>query len=117
MRLQSGERGSLVAADALSRGTQEQVYLLQRLELVSLLSSGETLPVLLDDVLGHADPVRRGALGAVLAEIAASRQVIAFVTDPAAADALVAATPGSERIDLPAPADVPAPVHAAESAA
>ena len=59
VRLETPERGEVVDLAALSHGTQRQVYLVQRLELVRLLCpEGATPPVLLDDPFAHVDAER-----------------------------------------------------------
>ena len=73
--LRAPETGSLVPMEQLSRGTQQQVYLLLRLGLLEIMSSGtEPLPLFLDDALALADDKRRDELLRVLE--AEARQVI-----------------------------------------
>jgi uncharacterized protein YhaN len=103
VRLRAAEDGRLIEPERLSRGTLEQVYLLQRLEVARLLAGREPLPVLLDDPLAHCDAERREALATLLAELAETRQIVVFCTDAAAARALVDAAPGAVEIELPAP--------------
>jgi uncharacterized protein YhaN len=87
VRLETPERGEVVDLAALSHGTQRQVYLVQRLELVRLLCpAGATPPVLLDDPFAHVDAERVERTLAYLAELAADRQLILFSTDRAAVD-------------------------------
>jgi uncharacterized protein YhaN len=67
------------AADQLSHGTAEQVYLLLRLALARhLVRDGTTCPMLLDDVTVHADGRRVHALLDLLHEAAADRQIVLF---------------------------------------
>ncbi len=87
VRLETPERGEVVDLAALSHGTQRQVYLVQRLELVRLLCpAGATPPVLLDDPFAHVDAERVERTLAYLADLAADRQLILFSTDRAAVD-------------------------------
>jgi DNA repair exonuclease SbcCD ATPase subunit len=87
VRLETPERGEVVDLEALSHGTQRQVYLVERLELVRLLCpSGATPPVLLDDPFAHVDAERVARTLAYLAELAGERQFILFSTDRAAVD-------------------------------
>ena len=73
--LRAPETGSMVELRKLSRGTQQQVYLLLRLALLELVSEGtEQMPLLLDDALALSDDGRRRELLAVLEGEA--RQVI-----------------------------------------
>ncbi len=64
-------------ADRLSHGTAEQIYLLLRVVLAEVLvTSGETCPLLLDDVLVQSDCVRKRSLLNVISAISRVRQVI-----------------------------------------
>jgi len=87
VRLETPERGEVVDLEALSHGTQRQVYLVERLELVRLLCpSGATPPVLLDDPFAHVDAERVERTLAYLAELAAERQLVVFSTDRTAVE-------------------------------
>jgi uncharacterized protein YhaN len=87
VRLETPERGEVVDLEALSHGTQRQVYLVERIELVRLLCpSGATPPVLLDDPFAHVDAERVERTLAYLAELAAERQLVVFSTDRAAVE-------------------------------
>ncbi|MGI8608501.1 MAG: ATP-binding protein [Candidatus Dormibacteria bacterium] len=82
--LRAPETGSMVQMAQLSRGTQQQVYLLLRLGLLEIMSAGtETLPLFLDDALALADDHRRTELLTVLE--AEQRQVIYFTAGETAA--------------------------------
>jgi hypothetical protein len=71
--------GALRDVDALSVGTAEQVYLLLRVALAQrLVRTGESCPLLLDDVTVHADPQRTARLLEVLLAVAARHQVVLF---------------------------------------
>ncbi|MBO0703062.1 MAG: hypothetical protein J2P38_09030, partial [Candidatus Dormibacteraeota bacterium] len=94
-------------AEYLSRGTQEQIYLLLRLALVEHLTGhGESAPILFDEVTVHADEVRTGALLSLLHRISQTHQVVVFTQESAVRDwALQALTPGHDQLlELPAPA-------------
>lgn len=66
-------------AERLSHGTAEQVYLLLRFALSRHLTrEGETCPLILDDVVGASDAVRKQAVLQTLAVLARSTQVILF---------------------------------------
>jgi uncharacterized protein YhaN len=81
VRLEAPETGAVVDLDRLSVGTQKQVYLVQRLELVRLLCpASDPLPVLLDDPFAHFDADRLERTLAWLAEASAERQIIVFST-------------------------------------
>jgi uncharacterized protein YhaN len=94
------ESGSMVDVRKLSRGTQQQVYLLLRLALLDTMGAGsERLPMFLDDALALADDPRRAGLLRVLG--GEDRQVIYFTALEGAA-ALFG--PEWRRVELPAPA-------------
>jgi DNA repair exonuclease SbcCD ATPase subunit len=87
VRLETPERGEVVDLGALSHGTQRQVYLVERLELVRLLCPvGATPPVLLDDPFAHVDAERVERTLAYLAELANERQLVVFSTDRSAVE-------------------------------
>jgi exonuclease SbcC len=69
-------------ASHLSHGTAEQIYLLLRAVLAErLATTGETCPLILDDVLVQSDRVRKGALLDVIVAISRGRQVILFTQE------------------------------------
>ncbi|MDZ7269130.1 MAG: AAA family ATPase [candidate division KSB1 bacterium] len=71
-----------VDLEKLSFGTREQIYLLLRAAVVALFAkSGETMPLLLDDPLAHADESRLRAALAIFAELAESHQIFYFTKD------------------------------------
>jgi uncharacterized protein YhaN len=91
----------MVEMARLSRGTQQQVYLLLRLGLLELVArSGERLPLLLDDALALSDDDRRAEILRVLEE--EERQVIYFTARESTA--AISFGPGWHRIELPSPA-------------
>jgi uncharacterized protein YhaN len=64
-------------AHLLSHGTAEQIYLLLRIVLAELLvTTSETCPVLLDDVLVQSDRARKQSLLSVIVAVSRTRQVI-----------------------------------------
>lgn len=70
-------------ADRLSMGTAEQVYLLLRVALAQhLATTGETCPLLLDDVTVQADAERTESVLNLLLRLAAERQIILFAQGP-----------------------------------
>jgi len=114
-----GPGGRWREAAALSHGTAEQVHLLLRVAIAEHLSTtGEPIPLLLDEPTAHADAARTVELLALLHGLAEERQVVVFtqeedvrdwarrhMTTPR--DALVelgAATPTQPR-STPPPAD------------
>lgn len=82
IRVQAPETGKFVSVDVLSRGTQDQIYFIQRLEIVRLLdpTTGEA-PLLLDDAFTRLDANRLRLAFGVLAEVASERQVMLFTED------------------------------------
>ncbi|MFN2466244.1 MAG: ATP-binding protein [Candidatus Dormibacteria bacterium] len=75
--LRAPETGGLVDMSTLSRGTQQQIYLLLRLGLLELMGAGtERLPLFLDDALALADDRRRTELLRVVE--GENRQVVYF---------------------------------------
>lgn len=63
----------------LSKGTVDQVYLAIRLAFVQCISeTGETLPMILDDPFANYDDARLARALELLAEIAATHQVLLF---------------------------------------
>ena len=64
-------------AQRLSHGTVEQIYLLLRVVLAErLATTGETCPLILDDVLVQCDRMRKRALLDVMSAVSRTRQVI-----------------------------------------
>lgn len=71
--------GSWRDAALLSHGTAEQIYLLLRVAMAEhLCITGETAPLVLDDVTVQADAERTQAILALLHELSRERQVILF---------------------------------------
>lgn len=91
-----GERKTL---EAWSRGTREQLYLALRFAFVQDYSShSEPLPIIMDDVLVHADGYQRRRLAAeTVAEVAQGCQVLYFTCHPDHAELLASACPGAHR--------------------
>jgi uncharacterized protein YhaN len=66
----------------LSHGTIEQVYLLLRVVLAErLATTGETCPMILDDVLVQSDLARKRTLLDAIVSISQSRQMILFTQE------------------------------------
>lgn len=82
VRLEIPERALPVTPEHLSRGAQEQIYLLLRLGLTELMSSGrERLPLILDDPLVNYDRARLHHALDFLADLAAESQILLFTKD------------------------------------
>lgn len=73
------ETGKREAAEALSRGTQDQIFLVERLAIAELLDqTGGIAPLLLDDPFAHFDGTRFKLGLKLLDQVAKRRQVILF---------------------------------------
>jgi uncharacterized protein YhaN len=82
IRLRAPETGAIVGVDELSIGTQEQAYLLLRIELARMLSaSRETLPLILDDPFVNFDDGRLHSMLQLLVDISKENQVLLFIKD------------------------------------
>lgn len=70
-------------ADLLSQGTAEQFYLLLRVALAETLTeaSGESCPLILDDITVNFDRERKAAALELLQTLATERQVILFTQE------------------------------------
>jgi exonuclease SbcC len=74
-------------AKLLSEGTREQIYLLLRVAMAQhLVITGETAPLLLDEVTAQADADRKRQLLAVLHHLSRERQIVLFTHDDEVAE-------------------------------
>lgn len=70
------------SVELLSEGTGEQIYLLLRAAMAEYLTTtGETAPLLLDEVTAQADAERKQRLLEVLHQLSAERQIVLFTHD------------------------------------
>jgi hypothetical protein len=103
----------------ISVGAREQLSVLTRLACAALVSKDGGAPLVLDDILGWADPKRLEALGPVLAQAAGESQVLLFTCTPerfaAVAPATVISMPSGARHERGAPTEG-APVSRTPSA-
>ena len=74
--------GRTVAFESLSGGAREQLAILGRLAVASLVEPADGVPLILDDALGHADPTRLDRLAAVLNRAGRDQQVIVLTCHP-----------------------------------
>lgn len=74
--------GCTVPFGSLSAGTREQIALLGRLASAQLVDGAEGAPVILDDSLGFADPMRLRRLNVVLNDVGHCAQVIILTCQP-----------------------------------
>ncbi len=104
VKLYAPESGRLVSIEQLSRGTRDQVALIQRLEIARLLdpSAGEA-PLLLDDPFAHFDSERLRLGVELIAEVAERRQVILFTENVEVAQKVRDACPSCALIELADP--------------
>ncbi len=87
--VQTANLQRLDAASTLSRGTAEVLYLCLRLALAQkVLQDGESLPLLLDDVLVNMDQTRFAQVIELLGQAADNCQVLFFTCHPEVALAL-----------------------------
>jgi uncharacterized protein YhaN len=93
--------GGRRAADALSRGTAEQLYLCIRLALAAEFARrSEPLPLIMDDVLVNFDPSRAQAVAGVIADYARRHQVLLFTCHPTTRDVLLSVDPSARVHEL-----------------
>jgi uncharacterized protein YhaN len=82
VKVKEARSGRWRPALLLSEGTREQIYLLLRVAMAQqLATTGETAPMLLDEVTVQADAERKLQLLGVLHELSAERQIILFTHD------------------------------------
>ncbi|MDQ2984377.1 MAG: AAA family ATPase [Actinomycetota bacterium] len=111
------ETGLRVAADSLSRGTQDQIFLVQRLAIANLLDrSGGIAPLLLDDPFAHFDRMRLKLGLKLLDQAAETRQVILFSEDEHLLAPAQEICSGCNVIELPTPTARAATVEATPAA-
>lgn len=90
--------GTTVPFHSLSGGAKEQLGILARLAVSSMLDAEQGVPVVIDDALGYTDPQRLQQVGEVLGAPTASAQVILLTCSPDR----YAAVPGATLITLTA---------------
>ena len=71
-----------VPFESLSGGTKEQLALIGRLAVATLVDSESGAPVILDDAFGFADAERLNALNVILGTVGQSAQVILLTCQP-----------------------------------
>ncbi|UZD63304.1 ATP-binding protein [Brevibacterium sp. JSBI002] len=74
--------GRTVAFDALSGGTKEQLALIGRLAVATLVDADAGAPVILDDAFGFSDEQRLAALNVILGNVGRTSQVILLTCQP-----------------------------------
>jgi uncharacterized protein YhaN len=99
VRARVPETGAIVALEALSTGTRDQVYLLIRIAMARMFAEGlELPPLLLDDPFAFWDDTRIERCLPIIAHNAFDAQTILFTSSPELAAA--AERVGAARIDL-----------------
>ena len=98
------ETGRMVPASRLSHGTQDQIFYVERLEIIDLLdpTTGKA-PLLVDEPFAHFDDERLSAALQLLAEETRERQVMLFTCDQELVEAAcrVCDDPAVIRLDAP----------------
>ena len=85
----------------LSLGTCQQLYLALRIALLICADNvGRAIPILADDILVNFDAQRRAGAAEALAELARHRQVILFTCHEEVVEALRAADPTLNEVEL-----------------
>ncbi len=74
--------GDTIPFDQLSGGAREQLAVITRLAVASLVDAEQGVPVVIDDALGYSDPERLQRIGAVFAAPAENAQVILLTCTP-----------------------------------
>lgn len=87
-----------VPYDSLSGGAKEQLGILARLAGAALVATEDTVPVVIDDALGFADPQRLTRMAAVFNTVGQSGQVIVLTCMPGRYDGIE----GAQFIELTA---------------
>ena len=105
------ERGDWVAANQLSKGTIDQVYLAARIGLVRLVTQGKRPPLILDDPFVTFDDQRAARAALLLRELSSDFQVI-YLACSNRYDGLADAV-----VELPGPTDTDASASARAGAA
>lgn len=99
VQLKEGADGQWRTARLLSQGTREQVYLLLRAAMAQYLATtGETAPLLLDEVTAQCDDDRTSRVLGAVHEISRDRQVVLFSHDTRVRDWAGSALRGRDRL-------------------
>jgi hypothetical protein len=83
--------GCTVPYESLSGGAKEQLGILARLAGAALVAKEDTVPVVIDDALGFADPGRLDSMRKVLGDLGDRGQVIVLTCTPGRYDGIAGA--------------------------
>lgn len=105
IKVRAPETGEVVGTERLSRGTQDQIFLIERLEIARMLDrTTGGAPLLLDDPFDRFDSERLRLGLEVFNEVAQQRQVVLFSENDHVVDAVQSVCSGCNLIELPGPA-------------
>ncbi len=83
LSIESRSLGSrTVPFDSLSGGAMEQLAIIARIAAAMLVSEDKPVPIIIDDALGYTDPGRLKLMGAALAQLGKTGQVIVLTCTP-----------------------------------
>lgn len=74
--------GVSLAFDQLSAGAREQIALIERLAVATLVGADGGAPLVLDDALGHSDAQRLAGIGRILSRVGAACQILVLTCTP-----------------------------------
>lgn len=94
------ENGEQISSAFLSRGTAEQLYLAMRFALAGEYAKTAALPIVMDDIFVNFDAERLQRSLQMVAEVTRQHQIILFTCHAHVAEAMEAAVPRLQRIDL-----------------
>lgn len=83
--------GDRIGYEALSTGAKEQLAILIRLAVATLVDPRDGVPVVIDDALGYSDPARLRRMTAAFSMVGAEAQVILLTCTPGRYDGIVGA--------------------------
>ncbi len=104
IKVRAPETGEIVGTERLSRGTQDQIFLVERLEIAQMLDrTTGGAPLLLDDPFDRFDFERLRLGLEVFNEVAQQRQVVLFSENDHVVDAVKSVCSSCKLIELPGP--------------
>lgn len=88
--------GLALDVSSLSGGAREQINLLSRLAVASLVARGGGVPIIIDDSLGYSDPQRSRDMNVVLSQLGEQHQIIVLTCDAQRFSRVV----GAKQVDM-----------------